>query len=325
MRMLCIACVVLAFSLATPAQDVEGSHDHPALTRYPNSVIQWYAVENHRPYKVPTGPATGYRLIGDWVKTEGRLTRIYYALEGGERTHTEVWMNYRKALDDAGFKILASGTHEKNSRGPEVGTRNWQEIFFGANPWKSDSQVNNMIGGSSTSGGSGSIIAVKERADNTLYVAVSVYHFSDKLVATLVDVVETGDAETGLVVANSEAIGKGIKEFGRVVLDGILFDTGKATLKEESKAALDEIAAYLKAHGKTQFYVVGHTDSEGTLESNQTLSDNRANAVVEALVAGYGIEANRLAGYGVGPLVPVFTNATEGGREQNRRVELVER
>ncbi|MBL7645590.1 MAG: OmpA family protein [Candidatus Hydrogenedentes bacterium] len=325
MRTLCIACIALAISLVAPAQDMEGSHDHPAVTRYPGSVIQWYTSENHRAYKVPTGPATGYRLIGDCINTEGRLTRIYYALEGGKRTHGEVYRNYMKALREAGFEILASGLHEKNSRGPEVGTRNWQEIFFSANPWENDGAANNMLSGSSTAGGSGSIIAKKERADNTLYVAVSVYHFSNDNVSTLVDVLETGEAETGLIVADAAAIGKGIKEFGRVVLDGILFDTGKATLKAESAAALKEISAYLKAHPERQFYVVGHTDSEGTLEDNQTLSVNRAKAVVEALVKNYGIEPERLEGHGVGPLVPVFTNATEGGREQNRRVELVER
>jgi OOP family OmpA-OmpF porin len=274
---------------------------------------------------VPKGPATGYRLIGDWINAEGRLTRIYYTLEGGKRTHGEVYRNYMKALRDAGFDILASGVHEKNIRGPEVGTRNWQEIFFAANPWENNSPANSMLGGSSTAGGSGSIIAMKERAEDTLYVAVSVYHYSDKNVSTLVDVLETGNAETGLIVADAEAIGKGIKENGRVVLDGILFDTGKATLKDESKAALNQITLYLKEHSGGLFYVVGHTDSEGTLESNQTLSEDRAKAVVNALVKDFGIDTKRLAGYGVGPLVPVFTNASEGGREQNRRVELVER
>lgn len=325
MRIALIACVALCLSLAASAQDVEGSHDHPALTRYPGSIIQWYSVENHHPYKVAVGPATGYRLIGEWIKTEGRLTRIYYTLEGGARTHTEVWMKYRKALVDAGFKILASGNHEKNSRGPEVGTRNWQEIVFAANPWKSDSRAANMLGGSSTSGGSGSIVAMKARAENTLYVTVSVYHFSDKNVSTLVDFLETGEAETSLIVADAEAIGKGIRENGRAVLDGVLFDTDQATLKPESKAALDQIATFLKEHAGGKFYVVGHTDSEGTLEHNQTLSENRAKAVVNALVNNYGIDAGRLEGYGVGPLAPVFTNASEGGREQNRRVELVER
>ncbi len=325
MRIALIACIALCLSLAAPAQDVEGSHDHPAVTRYPGSVIQWYTSENHRAYKVPVGPATGYRLIGDWIHAEGRLTRIYYALEGGKRTHGEVYQNYIKALRQAGFEILVSGVHEKNSRGPEVGTRNWQEIFFAANPWKNNSAANNMLSGSSTAGGSGSIIAKKERADNTLYVAVSVYHFSDKNVSTLVDVLETGEAATGLIVADAEAIGKGIRENGRAVLDGILFDTDRATLKPESKAALDQIATFLKEYAGGKYYVVGHTDSEGTLEHNQALSEKRAKAVVNALVNNYGIDAGRLEGYGVGPLVPVFTNATESGREQNRRVELVER
>ncbi|MCB0297331.1 MAG: OmpA family protein, partial [Calditrichaeota bacterium] len=116
-----------------------------------------------------------------------------------------------------------------------------------------------------------------------------------------------------------------IAESGRVVLDGILFDYDKATLQAASKAALEQIAAYLKANAQQNFYVVGHTDAKGTFAYNQNLSAARARAVVEALVKDYGIAPARLEPHGVGPLVPVFSNASDAGRERNRRVELVER
>jgi outer membrane protein OmpA-like peptidoglycan-associated protein len=122
-----------------------------------------------------------------------------------------------------------------------------------------------------------------------------------------------------------EALRQGIEEEGSVVLDGIPFDFDKATLKPESKEALDNIAAYLKEHGDKQFFVVGHTDSKGSFDYNRELSQARAKAVVDALASDYGIGADRLEGHGVGPLVPVFANDSEAGRERNRRVELVER
>jgi outer membrane protein OmpA-like peptidoglycan-associated protein len=71
-------------------------------------------------------------------------------------------------------------------------------------------------------------------------------------------------------------------------------------------------------------WVVGHTDSQGSAESNLALSNARAAAVVRALT-GMGIAAARLAPYGAGPFAPVATNDTEQGRARNRRVELVKR
>jgi outer membrane protein OmpA-like peptidoglycan-associated protein len=70
-------------------------------------------------------------------------------------------------------------------------------------------------------------------------------------------------------------------------------------------------------------WVIGHTDSVGTIEAIMKLSEARAGAMAKALVANYGISAARLKGYGVGPLSPVASNDTEEGKAKNRRVELV--
>jgi OmpA-OmpF porin, OOP family len=315
----------LLLSLAATAQDVDGSQDHPVITRYPGSVIQQYIVENYREYKVPVGPVTGYRKIGEWIETEGRLTRIYYGLEGGERSHSEVYKNYKDALAEAEFEILADGLFTESSRKPGVGSRAWQAVFFGANPWETEGPILNMTSGSATSAGSGTVIARKERAAGAVYVAVSVCHYSNEHLSTLVDVLEVEAAETGLIVVDAEAIGKGIAEKGRVVLDGILFDYDKATLKSESKEALEQIVIYLNEHSDESFYVVGHTDSKGSLEYNLKLSTDRAKTVVGALVKEHSIATERLEGHGVGPLSPVFANGSEAGREKNRRVELMER
>jgi OmpA-OmpF porin, OOP family len=81
----------------------------------------------------------------------------------------------------------------------------------------------------------------------------------------------------------------------------------------------------LKARPALRVYVVGHTDSVGTLDYNLTLSENRARSVTQALVRDYGIATDRLVAKGVGPLVPVFANSSDGGKQKNRRVELVQR
>ena len=125
------------------------------------------------------------------------------------------------------------------------------------------------------------------------------------------------------IVANAEAFANDIKRIGHAAIYGIYFDTGKSVIKPESDAALAEIAKLLKGDGKLRVNVVGHTDSVGGIESNMKLSQDRANAVVQALNGKYGIEAIRLKAYGVGPLCPVASNDTEEGKAKNRRVELV--
>lgn len=125
------------------------------------------------------------------------------------------------------------------------------------------------------------------------------------------------------VSANAEVFTNDIKVTGHASVYGILFDTGKSEIKPESEKALAEIVKLLQNDAGLKLNVVGHTDSVGVMDANVKLSQARAEAVVQALVARHGIAAGRLKGYGVGPLAPVASNDTEDGRAKNRRVELV--
>ena len=110
---------------------------------------------------------------------------------------------------------------------------------------------------------------------------------------------------------------------GQVNVYGIHFDFDKADIKPESKAQLDEIAKLLAANQTLKLRVTGHTDNKGTADHNQTLSKRRADAIVAALVANYGIAANRLTSAGLGASLPVASNDNDQGRALNRRVELI--
>ena len=79
----------------------------------------------------------------------------------------------------------------------------------------------------------------------------------------------------------------------------------------------------MKSETALKVFVVGHTDNVGGLEGNMKLSQDRADAVVQALVHDHGIAASRLKSFGAGPYAPVASNDTEDGRAKNRRVELV--
>jgi len=125
------------------------------------------------------------------------------------------------------------------------------------------------------------------------------------------------------IVADAAAFGNDIRATGHAAVYGINFDTGKSTIKPESAQAIGEIAKLLEADPGLKIHVVGHTDNVGGVDSNIKLSQDRAEAVLQALVRDHGIAPARLRASGCGPFAPVSSNDTEEGRAKNRRVELV--
>ena len=109
---------------------------------------------------------------------------------------------------------------------------------------------------------------------------------------------------------------------GKIVTHGILFDTGKATIKAESLPTLNMILGLLNGTPALKFSIEGHTDNQGGKAINQPLSENRAAAVKDWLV-GKGIAADRLKTGGFGDSKPIDSNNTAEGRANNRRVEFV--
>ena len=101
----------------------------------------------------------------------------------------------------------------------------------------------------------------------------------------------------------------------------ILFDSGKASFKKETDQVLQAMTAIFKEYPKADFSIEGHTDSQGPKASNQALSDRRANAVRDYLIAN-GISADRLSAAGFGESTPIANNKTRSGRKENRRVEV---
>lgn len=125
------------------------------------------------------------------------------------------------------------------------------------------------------------------------------------------------------VVMNSKQIAKSIFDEGKAVFYGLYFDTDKSTLKPESAPTLAEIAKWLKENASTNVFIVGHTDMQGSVEHNLSLSRSRADAVINALIKQHGIKAERLKAEGVASFAPVSNNTAEAGRAKNRRVEMV--
>jgi len=113
-----------------------------------------------------------------------------------------------------------------------------------------------------------------------------------------------------------------LTEFGHVPVQGLVFETGGAALSKGSAPALEILARFLSRNPGLAVVIVGHSDNQGSLDANIALSKRRAETVRAALIER-GVAAGRLEAHGVGYLAPVSTNATEAGRNLNRRVELV--
>ncbi len=114
-----------------------------------------------------------------------------------------------------------------------------------------------------------------------------------------------------------------LKTVRRLELYGIHFDFGKARIRPDTKSLITDIATTLNNNPAWTLSIQGHTDSIGKKGFNQTLSDKRAAAVVNALVNQHGISPDRLQAVGFGQGKPKASNDTLQGRALNRRVELV--
>ncbi|NLT50029.1 MAG: OmpA family protein [Ignavibacteria bacterium] len=118
--------------------------------------------------------------------------------------------------------------------------------------------------------------------------------------------------------AKTERVGEGIK----ITFDsGILFATNSSTLQDEAKANISKLSTILNKYPDTKVLIVGHTDSDGSDDYNQTLSEKRA-ASVSSYAISKGVASSRIEKIGLGEKEPVATNDTADGKKQNRRVEI---
>lgn len=104
-------------------------------------------------------------------------------------------------------------------------------------------------------------------------------------------------------------------------LDNVYFDVGKATLREESYAELNELVDYMKRREDIRVEIAGHTDNTGSKEDNLKLSQRRAEKVEDYLISK-GIDARRIDPKGYGEDQPIASNSTKEGRQKNRRTEV---
>ncbi len=323
-----LVATTLAFSADMPKDDtVKAGKDHSLLSRFTGSKLTGYAVKEFDEVDLVAGKQIknkeGKDVFEKTQKIEGKYTRLVYAYPL-ERSSVEVMRNYQAAIQAAGLQIIFSC--EKTTCGDSFGsifytykdTGGFQgegSSDFWASPFNYGREDERYL------------LASGKRSDgSTVYAAVYVVGpVSGKLGGVYLQIVEPKPMETNKVSVNlkAEEMSKGLAAEGKIALYGLYFDTDKAQIKPESKAQLAEMAALLQKDTALKVYIVGHTDNVGAAARNLTLSQQRADAVVKALVSEYKVSEDRLSAKGVASFSPMASNDTDPGKAKNRRVELV--
>lgn len=155
------------------------------------------------------------------------------------------------------------------------------------------------------------MITLTEGAEYALYVSRDGYLFDSRNF--------TVNDEEDLNLILDDILLNRIEKGKSVNLNNLFFDFDAYTLREKSKTELKKLVAFLERYPELRIEVEGHTDNVGDADYNQNLSSNRAKAVFDFL-KGAGIPADRLEAKGYGMSRPIASNATESGRQQNRRI-----
>lgn len=116
---------------------------------------------------------------------------------------------------------------------------------------------------------------------------------------------------------------RALEETGHFILDDLQFETGSSDLGDDNFPSLTSLADYLGTNPTRTVALVGHTDATGSLKVNIAVSQKRANSVMHRLISDYGVDKTQISAEGNGFLSPRASNLTEGGRAQNRRVEVI--
>jgi outer membrane protein OmpA-like peptidoglycan-associated protein len=306
MRRFIALTALLAFGLSTAAfaqtRDVPGSRDYPGIGRFGGSVVTGYQAKDFDAAKFQAAAFKDGKPV-DGRKLEGRITRIAYRTNPGPSI-IEVSRNFENQLAKAGFETLVACDTDDCGGIPfseQIDALNVPEM------WIDGFNFRYYAGH-------------KKDGNADIYASVVTSKNNDNVYAQLV-VAVVGAMDNKMV--DAAAMAKGLGETGHIALYGIYFDTDKATIKPESAPTLAEMAKLLTGQPQLNVVIVGHTDSQGTYERNMTLSRERAEAVANALATTHKIARGRLRTAGVGFLAPVGSNASDGGRALNRRVELV--
>ncbi len=319
--LMCLTLVYLAItSTVAHAADIASGKDHPLISRFAGAQLDGYQQIEFAAglFYLPESTAPGVELQRDNpITVEGRVTRLLYLAPKG-KSPLEVHRNYEQALKAAGVNIITAVNGTGAWWEPGQHWRNNFSTMTFQNQWAADVSPFWRDGLYLY----GSI----EQNGVPLHISIlTAQNFSESQTqaAIAVQIIESTALQDAQVAVNAEAMQEGLSTQGKIALYGLFFEHGKASIEVASQPQLEEMAKLLKDNPGLNVYIVGHTDNQGPLAFNISLSQQRAEAVLNALVTGHSIDSKRLGAAGVASYAPVADNASEAGRAKNRRVELV--
>lgn len=314
---------------AVAVAEIEGSSDFQSVGRVAGSVMIAYDVQEYGEgvFIEDMKKGKAHDKVTDAKKryVEGSLSSYVYVLKSGQ-SPTLALKNYQE-----GFAQLGEVTTVYSCRSDDCGG-----TFGNKFVWDKDRQIKantrdivSLFNGRYRGQRYWFATVKAEDAEYSVSVHASQakkYSYKDLEVndtVVRVDIVTNKVFKKDLEVVDASVIEEKITQAGFIDLYGLYFDTGSHTLKDSSVPAMSEIVKYLQTNSSIKLYVVGHTDSDGSFELNQSLSQRRAQEVVRRLVSENGIGSTRLKGVGAGLMTPIASNDTEEGKALNRRVVLV--
>ncbi len=334
-----LALLAMAGAPALAHAEPDEWGDHRLVPRIEGSELLSYEFAEFERVELTFGP----REDGEYPEAralEGEHTQLLYLLRRPEVSPLQVKRAYRQGLEDAGFEIefAGSGRDELGRRfhrfdtfdrsrpsGTSVHDYGWSSSesdrhFLAARHAEEEVFVNAYIHENRRDGGEPVLrVDVVEKPEEAPALGVAAPEPAEPP-QEREDIVAAHDAEE----LSAAEIEEGIVAEGRVAVRDILFEFDSAEIIDESADALATIAEVLDENRDLELLIVGHTDNVGDFEYNLNLSMERAQAVSDWLEERHDLDGDRLQAAGAGMMAPVATNRTDEGREQNRRVELVE-
>ncbi|MGB8622255.1 MAG: OmpA family protein [Paracoccaceae bacterium] len=279
-----------------------------------------------------TQPLSSYRLpVGGWsdgkiptIETEGAVSQQAWQFQAEGKTTLQILAPLRKQLQKAGFDVLfecdaevCGGFDFRYATDvlpePEMHVDLGDYRFLSARRTDGDTPeyVSLMVSRSSARGFVQVMhVGTADRVEPTSFTA------STK--SPTLDEDTTAAAED-----MTTPLGTALDQTGRAVLSDLDFGTGSSQLGLGQYSSLKALARYLLEYPDRSVTLVGHTDSEGALDTNMALSRKRAESVRARLVQDFNVPADQIKAQGVGYLAPVASNLTDDGRMKNRRVEVI--
>lgn len=286
-----------------------------ALTLPAGAVLRAETVEAAARYDLPVGAFDGDKVPSRSV--DGALTKRAWRIGGTSQSSYQILLGLQMQLEAAGYQILFScdqgscggydfrfGTEVIAEPDMHVDLGDYQ--FLSAARGGEDADFLTLLVSRSASAGFVQIIEVGARGTAPTETVAS--------------------TKTGPILEAAQPlsdIGSAMESTGRYIMVDLSFATGSSALAEGSFKSLSDLAGYLLAHPEKRVALVGHTDAEGSLAGNITVSERRAGSVKERLTREYGVPAVQLEARGIGYLAPIASNQTAEGRSQNRRVEAI--